>query len=56
MVVDVRCSNFIVVEMLEIGRGNERPQLRFIRPEQVVRRQPDMYSIGTDALFWNRGG
>lgn len=54
MVVDVRCTNFIVVEMLGTGRSKGRRQLRFVRPEQVIRRQPDMFSIGTDAVLWHR--
>lgn len=55
MVVDVRSTNFVLVELIGTAHRKDEPELRLIRPERVIRRQPDMFSQGSDALLWHRG-
>lgn len=54
MVVDVRATNFVLVELMGSGKCKDKLELRFISPERVLRREPDMLSQGSDALLWQR--
>jgi len=54
MVVDVRATNFVLVELMGRGKHKGKLELRFISPERVLRREPDMLSQGSDALLWKR--
>ena len=54
MVVDVSVTNFVLVELMGSGKRKGKLELRFILPERVLRREPDMLSQGSDALLWQR--
>lgn len=55
MVVDIWGTNFVLVELIGNGFRKDEPELRLVHQERVVRRQPDMFSLGSDALLWHRG-
>lgn len=55
MVVDICSTNFVLVELMGTGSQRGIPQLRYFPPERVFRREMDMLSIGSDALFRLRG-